>query len=149
MRLKAQSAIEYLMIIALTLGIIVPTAYLFFRYTSESSVEVSYSKINQIGRNIIDTAETVYYSGEGSKIVLEVNMPEGIDDIYVLAKRELVFKTFSEIGDNEMVFFSSASIPLTEAPGDLSVITGEGLTKIKIEAIDDGAGGTEVRIEKV
>jgi len=85
MIIKAQSAIEYLMIIALTLAIIVPTTYLFFRYTSESNVEITYSQINQIGRQILNTAETGYFSGKSSKIILEVNMPEGIDDIYVLA----------------------------------------------------------------
>jgi len=146
--MKAQSAIEYLMIIALTLGIIVPTTYLFFRYTSESNVEVVYSQVNQIGKTIIDTAETVYFSGKGSKIVLELNMPEGMSDIYILANRELVFKIFSEIGDNELVFFSPANIPLTEGAGDLKDIASSGLKKIKIEAVDDGSGGTEVSISK-
>ena len=144
--MKAQSAIEYLMIIAIALGIIVPTTYLFFRYTSESNVEVVYSQINQIGRQIMDTAETVYFSGKGSKIILEVNMPKGVDDIYVLADRELVFKIFSEIGDNELVFFPQLNIPLTEG-GDLTDIASSGLKKIKIEAVD-GVGGTEVSISK-
>ena len=145
--MKAQSAIEYLMIIAIALGIIVPTTYLFFRYTSESNVEVVYSQINQIGRQIMDTAETVYFSGKGSKIILEVNMPKGINDIYVLADRELVFKIFSEIGDNELVFFPPANIPITEGTGDLTDIASSGLKKIKIEAVD-GVGGTEVSISK-
>ena len=66
------------MIIALVLGIIVPTTYLLFRNTSESNVQILYSQISQIGNNIVDTAETVFFSGEGSKIVLEVNMPKGV-----------------------------------------------------------------------
>jgi len=143
--MKAQSAIEYLMILALTLGLIVPTAYLFFRYTSESNVEVTYSQVNQIGRNIIDTAETVYYSGKGSKIVLEFNMPDAVSEVNIISKRELVFKTFSEIGDNELVFFSS--VPIMEV--GLTEISGSGLKKVKIETVSDGFGGIEVNIEKI
>ena len=151
-RLKAQSALEYLMIIALTLGIIVPTAYLFFRYSSESNVQIVDAQIIQIGRSIIDTAQSVYFSGEGSKIVLEVNMPKNVDDVYILASRELVFKIISEIsgtGETESVFFSSVNIPLTEGTGDLTDIAGSGLKRIRISARDDGSGGTEILIEEV
>ncbi|MCH8004567.1 MAG: hypothetical protein IH934_08125 [Nanoarchaeota archaeon] len=144
----AQSAIEYLMIIALTLGLIVPTAYLFFRFSSESNVQIVDSQITQIGRSIIDTAQSVYFSGEGSKIILEVNMPKNVDDIYILANRELVFETTSEIGQSESVFFSSANIPITEGSGDLSSVAGSGLKRIRIQAIDDN-GVAKVLIEKV
>ena len=147
-RLKAQSAIEYLMIIALTLGIIVPTAYLFFRSSSESNVQIVDSQITKIGRSIIDTAQFVYFSGEGSKIILEVNMPKNVDDVYILAGRELVFEIISEIGQTEAVFFSSVNIPLTEGAGDLSSIAGVGLKKIRIQAIDD-SGVAKVLIELV
>jgi hypothetical protein len=143
---KTQSALEYLLIIALVLGIIVPTTYLLFRYTSESNVQIIDSQINQIGRNIIDTAETVYFSGEGSKIILEINMPEGIDNISILRKRELVFNITTELGAAEVVFFSSIDIDITSDDGtsvdctndvrcDLSDIAGFGLKKIKIESV--------------
>ncbi len=155
---KAQSALEYLMIIALTLGIIVPTTYLFFRYSSESNVQIVDVQVNQIGRNIIDAAESVYFSGEGSKITVELNMPKNVVDVYILANRELVFRISYEIGETEAVFFSSAGIPLTSDDTsddcvnngncDLSSIAGVGLKKIKIQSIGDGSGGTEVLIEK-
>lgn len=155
---KAQSAVEYLMIIALTLGIIVPTSYLFFRYSSESNVQIVDVQVSQIGRNIIDTAESVYFSGEGSKIVMEMNMPKNVADVYILANRELVFKIISEIGETDVVFFSSVNIHITsddtsndcidDGNCELTDIAGFGVTKIKIESIDDGSGGTEVLIER-
>mgnify|MGYP001250252327 CR=1 FL=1 len=128
---KAQSAVEYLMIIALTLGIIVPTSYLFFRYSSESNVQIVDVQISQIGRNIMDTAETVYFSGESSKIVLEINMPENVVDVYILANRELVFEVSTEIGETDVVFFSD--VPIAE-DGDLSDIAGFGSKKVKIQS---------------
>src|SRR3989338_1698053 len=154
---KSQSALEYLMIIGITLGILVPTSYLFFRYSSESTVKIVYSQISQIGRSIMDTAETVYFSGEGAKIVLEVNMPKEVDDINIIARMELVFKIISQIGATESVFFSSSSVPIiSDDPSagctvngncGLSGIAGIGLKKIKIEAINDG-GVIRVRISK-
>lgn len=160
--IKAQTAIEYLMIIALTLGIIVPIAYLFFSYSSESNAQIIDAQITQIGRGIVDTAQSVYFFGEGSKIILEINMPKNVNDVYILSNRELVFDIISEIGatgKTEAVFYSSATIPLTSIPSgtcplvggivkcDLSSIAGSGLKKIRIQAIDDGSG-TKVLIEK-
>ena len=130
---KAQSAVEYLMIIALTLGIIVPTSYLFFRYSSESNVQIVDVQVTQIGRNIIDTAESVYYSGEGSKIVLEINMPENVEDVYIIADRELVFKVITELGETEIVFFSDIDIIIAE-DGDLTDIAGVGRKKVEIQS---------------
>jgi len=155
---KAQSALEYLMIIALALGIIVPTTYLFFRYSSQSTAEIVDSQINQIGRIILDTAEIVYFSGEGSKIILELNLPKGVDDVYILDNRELVFEMTTEIGETEAVFFSSVDIPIIS--GDLASdcidngncalndIAGFGLKRVRVQSIDDGMGGTVVLIEK-
>lgn len=148
-RIKAQSAIEYLMIIALTLGIIVPTTYLFFRYSSESNIQIVDAQITEIGRTITDTAESVYFSGEGSKIALEINMPKSVTDVEILSNKELVFTLASEIsptGETEAVFFSS--VPIAEG-GDLTSIAGSGLKKIRIIAVPGQSGGTVAIIESV
>jgi len=150
---KAQSALEYLMVIALVLGIIVPVTYLFFNYTSGSNIEIVDAQVNRIGRNIIDTAESVYYSGEGSKIVLEINMPENVMAVSIMKNRELVFNIITELGETEIVFFSSVDIPITSddllaacvdnGNCDLSSLAGSGLKKVKIES-----DGTKVLIGK-
>ena len=155
---RAQSSLEYLMVIALAMGIIVPITYMFFQYSSESNVQIIDVQVTQIGRNIIDTAESVYYSGEGSKIVLEINMPENVMAVSIMKNRELVFNIITELGETEIVFFSSVDIPITSDDllpacvdnGNcvLSAIAGPGLEKIKIESVDDGSGGTEVIISK-
>jgi len=135
---KAQSALEYLMVIALAMGIIVPITYMFFQYSSESNVQIIDVQVTQIGRNIIDTAESVYYSGEGSKIVLEINMPENVEDVYIIADRELVFKVITELGETEIVFFSDIDITIAE-DGDLTDIAGVGRKKVEIKSEIDEA----------
>ena len=159
---KAQSALEYVMIVVLVLAVIVPAAYLFFRLSSESNTKIVYTQLDQIGRSIIDTAETVYYSGKGSKIIVEASIPENVFDAKILASRELVFTLNTETGPVETVFFSSPGIPLTSISAsdggcpivgivvecDLSELVGKGLAKIKIESIATPAGGTEVLIRR-
>lgn len=140
--IKAQAALEYMMIVALTLGIIVPTTYLFFRYSSESNIKLIDSQINEIGRSMIDTAETVYFSGESSKITLEVNMPENVRDIYILSNREIVFNITTNIGETEVVFFSTTNITSSNCPTDvfcsLTDVAGFGLKKIRFQSFNEG-----------
>lgn len=129
------------MIIALTMGIILPTSYLFFRYSSESNVQILNSQINQIGKDIIDTSENVYFSGAGSKIVLTVNMPESVVDIYIIDNRELVFNVTTSIGQVETVFFSDIKITSSSCQNEvcsLREISGIGLKKIKLESLSSG-----------
>jgi len=142
----AQVALEYLMIIALTLGIILPTTYLFFQYASESNDQILDAQINKIGRSIVDTAGSVFYFGKDAKIVLEINMPKNVNDINIIDKRELVFNIDTQIGETEMVFFSSVDIisNLPQAPVcrfdgncELKDISGAGSKKVKITTIED------------
>ena len=144
---KAQSALEYLLIVALVLGLIIPITYLFFRYGSQSNEQIIDSQINQIGNTVVDTAEIVYYSGEGAKIILELKIPESIDSVDILGDRELVFTRSSEIGENQMVFFSSVDIPIKSDAASLLYLANSGLKRIRIQAVDPGTG-LEVRIEK-
>ena len=141
---SGQSSMEYLLVVALTFVIIVPTTYLFYSYSKESSTELSDAKITQLGRSIIDAAESIYYSGEGSKTVLELNMPDNIESAIIIDGRELVFNIKTGFGVSEIVFFSSVTI--TTTPSDcngnicnLPELGSPGLKKIKIESIPGGS----------
>ena len=154
---QSQSAIEYLLIVALALGFIVPTAYIFFKYTAKSNDEITDSQITQIGNAIIDTAETVFFSGQGAKITLELRMPKNIIDVDIKSNRELIFKVLSEAGERELVFFSPPSILIlsddtslactSSGNCDLSDLIDEGLKKVKVEAFfDEAAQKTKVLV---
>ena len=144
MAVKSQSAVEYLLIVALALGFIVPTSYIFFKYTAKSNDEIIDSQITQIGNTIIDTAETVFFSGQGAKIILELKVPKNVIDAGIKSNRELIFKVLSEAGERELVFFSSANMPIlsddtssactSSGNCELSDLADEGLKKIKVEA---------------
>ncbi|MEK6949123.1 MAG: hypothetical protein AABX34_02805 [Nanoarchaeota archaeon] len=160
MEKKSQSAIEYLLIVALALGFIVPTAYIFFKYTAKSNDEIIDSQITQIGNTIIDTAETVFFSGQGAKIILELKVPKNIIDAGIKSNRELIFKVLSEAGERELVFFSPTNILIlsddtssactSSGNCDFSDLANEGLKKIKVEAFfDETAQKTKVMVMEV
>src|SRR3989338_5765913 len=84
----SQSSLEYLLVVALTLAIIVPTTYLFYNYSKESSQEITDSRITNLGRSIVDTAESIFYSGQGSKATVELDVPDNIASIILIDGRE-------------------------------------------------------------
>jgi len=145
--MKSQSALEYLIIIAITLGVIVPTTYLFFTYSAKSSLQITDSQINNIGNVLTDTAESVYYSGKDSKIVVDLNVPDAVDNLTIIDNRELVFGLDTEIGKYDLVYFSKVNLTSNSCSGnacDLNDIVTGGLNKVRIQAI----GGGKVLIVK-
>lgn len=141
---KAQVSFEYLFIVALTFAIMVPTTYLFYNYSKESSQEITDAQITKIGRTIVDSSETIFYSGQGSKTILELNIPDNLQTAILIDGKELVFNMSTSFGTSEIVFFSTVNI--TTAGSNclanvcaLKGLPGAGLKKVKIEAIDQNS----------
>ena len=147
---KGQSSLEYLMIVALTFAIIVPTTYLFYSYSKESGEEIIDAQITKIGKSVVDAAESIFYSGQGSKTVLELNIPDHIDSALIIDGKELVFNMTTNVGVSEIVFFSSANITTISSNCNANIcsipeLASSGLKKVKLEVIDENS----VRIETI
>lgn len=145
----SQSSLEYLMVVALTFAIIIPTTFLFYHYSTESSQEIVDAQITKLGRNLVDTAESIFYSGLGSKTVLRINVPDKVASASIIDGRELVFNVTSDFGVSEMVFFSAANLTTTSTnclnnvcsiPG----LSSSGIKKVKIESV--GSDSVEITI---
>lgn len=136
----SQSSLEYLLIVALTFAIILPTTYLFYNYSKESSQEITDAQITKIGRSVVDAAESIYYSGQGSKSVLELNIPDNVVSALIIDGRELVFNLSTESGVSEIVFFSAINLTTISSNCIENVCTlpelgSSGLKKIKLETV--------------
>ncbi len=146
--LKGQSSLEYLLIVALTFIIIIPTTYLFYNYSKQSSQEISDAQITKLGRSIVDTAESIFYSGKGSKTTLELNVPDNVNNAVVIDGRELVFNITTDFGTSEIVFFSNINITSSSnCVGNLCKLpelARSGLKKVKIEAISKDSVSIDV-----
>ena len=146
---KSQSSLEYLLVVVLTFIIIIPTTYLFYNYSKESSQEITDAQITRLGRSIVDNAESIFYSGQGSKTVLELNVPNNIMSAVIIDGRELVFNATTSFGISEIVFFSSVNMTTTGSNCNVNVcnlqeLGSPGLKKVKIEAISKDSVKIEV-----
>jgi len=102
---------EYLIIVGFVLVILIPTTYIFIRYSSTSSDTLSSAKANQIANEIVKAADEVYYLGTDNQKKIEVSFPSNIE-VIEFASREIVFKIKDSRGNiNEIV--EVASVPLT------------------------------------
>ena len=130
---------EYISIVALTFMLIVPTAYLFYNYSKDSSEEIVDSQISRIGRNIVDTSAAIFYAGRGSKSVLVFIVPDKIRSAQIIDGRELVFNISTNFGMSEIVFISSVNLTTRSLDCIVNVcnitsLASSGTKKVKLEA---------------
>jgi uncharacterized protein (UPF0333 family) len=140
-QVKGQISLEYVLVVALTFAIIVPTTYLFYNYSRDSTTDIIDAQITKIGRGIIDSSEVIFYSGAGSRTTLELNIPEGVKAAYIIDGRELVFNVTTSAGNSEIVFFSAINITTTGSDCIANVCSVQGLAekgfrRIRLDAIN-------------
>lgn len=106
---RAQVGLEYMFIIAITTVVVIALLGISGYYTREVEDSISESQLDAIGKDIIDKAESVYYFGEPSRIVINVFIPKGIDSITV-NENELSFKFKTPGGQSDMFYKSNVPI---------------------------------------
>ncbi len=141
---SGQSSLEYLLIVALTFAILIPTSYLFYSYSKESSQQINDAQLTKLGRTIVDTSESIFYSGQGSKTILDVNVPDNVVSAVIIDGKELVFNWTTSFGTEELVFFSSVNLTTIGSNCIINVCSipqlgNPGLKKIKIESISSNS----------
>jgi len=126
---KAQVGMEYLLIVGfVTFSIILILGIALF-YSSTSREGVRAAQIGNFANKIIETAESVYYSGKPSKATVSVYLPVGVDSIEISGNDLFItFQTSS--GINKRGF--SSNVPLSGALNSNS-----GLKRIEIIAQDN------------
>ncbi len=112
---KAQISMEYLILVGLAMMMIVPSVYLYSERQKSYQSEIVSAQINQAGNMIMDNVKTIYSLGKGSKTIIDINLPVNINNISIIAGRELVFNMHSiSLGDADMIYtcyFCSAAGP--------------------------------------
>jgi len=110
-----QASMEYLIVVGIAFLVMIPATYFFFSFSKESGQEISTSQLDSIGREMVETAESLFYGGSGSKTTMRLSIPEGVQHALIVDQRELVFNVSTAIGHSELVFFSRVN--LTSAQG--------------------------------
>lgn len=77
--MKAQFAMEYLMVVGFSLAILVPAIAILYNEYTNSQTQVDVEHLSTVAREIIFQAEKIYYQGAPSQTQVEVFFPESID----------------------------------------------------------------------
>jgi len=107
--LKSQFSVEFLLIMGFTTLLIIPLIIIFFTFTQETSDDINSAQLQQITREIVDNAESVYYLGEPSQSSLRVNIPNRIV-LANLSGYEVVYKLKTKSGEVDIVQVSNVNI---------------------------------------
>ncbi len=141
---RAQAAIEYLLLVAVVLAVLVPASYMFYDYSKQSSTEIKTSQVNKIGNEIVDRAEEVYYMGPPATVKFEAQMPDNVRGMWIATTPNgyvLVFNVTTDTGYINQVAFP-VSLKIDGSFGKASY--SQGLKNIRLEAKEDDEGNKYV-----
>ncbi|MGM5485499.1 MAG: hypothetical protein ACQEP1_06540 [Nanobdellota archaeon] len=72
--------------------VLIPVIHMFYTYSTDQTDDLIVQRIEKIGNEMIDTAETVYYMGPPARVTIKQNFPEKIKDIKILDEgKQIVF----------------------------------------------------------
>ncbi len=83
---RGQIAMEYLMVIAFAMLLVVPVVVFIAKDSGSQTAEVSVAQISQIARRIASGAERVYAFGEPTTLTIRVFMPKSVRNVTVSNK---------------------------------------------------------------
>lgn len=107
---KAQVSVEYMFLIGFATVITIPLIIIYQSFIQESRDEIASVQIQQIAKEMIDAAESVYYLGEPSQTTLRVNIPDSVVLANLSAGYEVVFKIKTRAGEVDIVQNSAVNI---------------------------------------
>lgn len=131
MGIKTQAATEYLMVVGFVIVILLPSVYLYTKYSEESQDSVTNAKIDAISNEIIKATNQVYSYGEGSQTIVSVDFPKNVQEI-TFEDKEIVFHVLNSKGGVSEI----AKVSDVVLNGQITVIPGN--KKITIKSFGSG-----------
>lgn len=126
---RGQVGVEYLIIMGFITFAISTTLLLSEFYIGTSQTTIKENQIENFADKVLQSSESVYYSGEPSKTTIEVFLPENVKNITIKNEKLIIEYTIS--GKGSLRVFES-NVPLNG-----SIETGKGIKKLKMEAERD------------
>src|SRR3989344_6448435 len=127
---RAQVSTEYLLIIGFSMLMVMPLLWIFFTYQADLQQNVNNNQALQIGRQVAEAAETVYFLGGNSYLNLQVYVPEGLSSVNI-GQREITFTFDTSSGPSDVVVDSSVNL-------SGQILSRPGIQYIKVEAHSSG-----------
>jgi uncharacterized protein (UPF0333 family) len=126
---RAQVSMEYILITAFSLLVVMPLIVLFFQYSQIYNSDITANQANKIMDEMLNSAETVHYLGEPSQKTLSLYFPNNIQEITFA---DGYFSMKIDSGTRAYTLYRTAEINFT---GNIS--TSYGVHVIKIHAVNN------------
>jgi len=123
---RGQVSIEYMGLVGITSIIVISLLLISNYYSRGIENSINTNQIDGIAKEIVDTAESMYYFGEPSKTTLKVYMPDKITRINITSGG-LILTVTTPSGGADLAYLSD--VPLG---GNIS--SSEGIHYVTIEA---------------
>ena len=139
---SSQSAVEYILIVAFALFMIIPATSLFYKYSSDSQTAIVSSQIFKLGNELMTTSELMYSVGENSWQTIELSFPSNVISamVYNGTVSELVIR-YEDRVVSDVVFFSHNHLfnsTSTDCTDGCILNIHAGLNKVRVESLKDG-----------
>lgn len=129
MKKRGQIGIEYMILIGfLTFAIMAVLALAIF-YSGQIKDKIKLNQIEKFATQLVNFAESVFFSGEPSKTTVRLYLPEGVTDINI-NQNYIIFTSRVSEGENIRGFKSRVPINGT-------ISTGEGIKTLTLTATND------------
>jgi uncharacterized protein (UPF0333 family) len=129
MHKRAQVSTEYLIVIGFVSFLVLAVLGVAFFYTSITNDQIKVSQVSNLANKIISSAESVFYSGEPSKLTLTGYLPIGVRSFEIMSD-QIVASISTSSGVTKISF--SSNVPLS---GNVSI--NEGVKRISVIAQQD------------
>jgi uncharacterized protein (UPF0333 family) len=109
MKKRGQISLEYMAVVGVTTFVAISLLIVADYYSKQIEDTIDTSQLDGIAKEIVDSAQSVYYFGEPSKTTLKVYLPKGITSITV-GPDELSFRIRTENGETDVFYPSSVTL---------------------------------------
>ena len=86
---KSQSSLEFLMIFGIGFTIILILSAIFFNYFNAEKNSLDNKHISNLGNQLMQNTEKIYFLGAGNRVTINTNFPEQIKNMNVVHKNNV------------------------------------------------------------
>lgn len=138
MEKRGQISLEYLMVVGFVVFVVILLLGLAIFYTATAQDSIALNQLTNFANKILNSAETVYFAGEPSRLTITTYLPEGVNE-FSIQENSLVFNISTSSGITLTVFPSS--VPL-DTSSTFNLV--EGVKRLQIVATSSNVLVTQV-----
>ncbi|MBM3308929.1 MAG: hypothetical protein FJY77_01620 [Candidatus Altiarchaeales archaeon] len=132
MEKKAQASLEYMIMLALSLGIFAAILYVVSNLISTSSVQIGLDSAVRASNRVREAADFIYVHGHPSKTQVNVYIPPNVEDVSIIGNRSINIRVSIKDAYTDIYDLTKGTVV-----GDLSSINKEGYYVLSVESNPD------------